>query len=292
MNPNDPFAPKPFPEVGSDSERPVFEAVGAALSAWEHSELHMALVFSHLVGDGDHSEAAYRAYGSAIAFSARADMVEAAADQALLAHPERDELVPKFRSALGLMRRAAARRNEIAHGAVFAYRVLKEKPEASGYCLFPGQYSSNKRHMSGEPKYVYSAGQILEYEAAFESLAGPVLEVLLQLNSRRNWLDRRRRREDEIKDAGLGPMHPGELLREFVVPSLEASGEAMERLPYRLRMSASTLADLLSEKRPVDAILASGLGKGLDTSPEFWLKLQARHDAATSAHDQEPLTSN
>ncbi|MDP2009020.1 MAG: hypothetical protein Q8K11_02470 [Phenylobacterium sp.] len=121
MNPNDSFAPEPFPETGSSSHQEIYLAVGAALSAWEHSELHLTLVFSHLIGDGAHSEAAFRAYGSAIAFSARADMVIAAADQVLAAHPERDELVPKFRHAINLIRRASTRRNEIAHGAAFAY---------------------------------------------------------------------------------------------------------------------------------------------------------------------------
>lgn len=282
MNPNDPFAPKPFPEVGSDSRDEIHMAVGAALSSWEHSELHLALVFSHLLGDGAHSEAAFRAYGSAIAFSARADMVAAAADQILATHPERNELEPNLRQAINLMRRASARRNEIAHGAAFAYCTLQSRPDAPGYCLFPGQYASNKRLLGGEPKYVYSAQQIDAYREGFESLAGPVLAVMMQLSSRRGWLDRRQRREEQYREQGLGPMHPGELLREIVIPSLEATGADLSKLPQRVRLSAVALRELLAEERSVDAEIADGLSKGLDTSPEFWLRLQARHDANRS----------
>lgn len=280
MNPNDQFAAKPFPDRGSQSHDDLHRAVGAALSAWEHGELHLALVFSHIVGDGAHSEAAFRAYGSAVAFSARADMVAAAADQAFNNHPEREELEPKFRQAIGLMRRASARRNEIAHGAVFAYCTLPSRPDAPGYCLFPGQYATNKRPLSGEPKYIYSAEQIDAYREGFESLAEPVLAVMMQLVSRRGWLDRRRRKEDQIRDSGLSPMHPGELLREVVIPSLVAGGADMSRLTSRVRLSREILDELLAEAKPVDAAIAEGLVKGLDTSPEFWLGLQARYDAA------------
>ena len=282
MNPNDPFAPQDFPDEGSASDRAIFSAVGAALSAWEHTEVHLALVFSHLVGDGVQSEAAFRAYGSAIAFSARADMVIAAAEQALSIHPERDELEPKFKAALALMRRASARRNEIAHGAVFAYCVMASRPQARGYCLFPGQYSTNKRFLSGEPKYVYSAEQIEAFAAGFESLGDPILAVMMQLVSRRGWLDRRRRREDEIRDAGLAPMHPGELLLEFVLPSIGPSGADLSRLAERLKMGRPVLEALLAEKAPVDTQIAEGLARGLDTSPEFWLRLQGRYDAGRS----------
>jgi plasmid maintenance system antidote protein VapI len=278
MNPNDPFEPKPLPDAGAATQREVFEAVGAALSAWEHSELHMALVFSHLVGDGAHSEAAYRAYGSAIAFTARAAMVEAASERALLEHPERDELAPKLKKAVELMRKASARRNEIAHGAVFAYCVLASRPDATGYCLFPGQYSRTKRFVTGEPKYVYSAQQIDAYRAAFESLAEPVLAVMMQLVSRRGWLDRTQKMEGQIKDAGLAPMHPGELLRETVVPSLEDSGEPREGLPGRFGMTPMEFDDLLAERRPIDPVAARGLAQGLGTSPDFWLNLQRTHD--------------
>ena len=57
---------------------------------------------------------------------------------------------------------------------------------------------------------------------------------------------------------GLKPMHPGEMLREDVLPALGKSKTEIARL---LGVSRQTLYDILDEKQPVTPGMALRLGK-------------------------------
>lgn len=74
----------------------------------------------------------------------------------------------------------------------------------------------------------------------------------------------------------IEPTHPGELLREDVLPEL---GFGKAELARRLKMSRQHLYDLLNAKRPVTAETAAKLGKLLGNGPGLWLRLQANYDA-------------
>ncbi|HKO07749.1 MAG TPA: HigA family addiction module antitoxin [Alphaproteobacteria bacterium] len=74
---------------------------------------------------------------------------------------------------------------------------------------------------------------------------------------------------------GLPPMHPGELLREDVVPALGRSRVEIARL---LGVSRQTLHAILTERAPVTPEMALRLGKLCGNGPELWLNLQARYD--------------
>lgn len=77
---------------------------------------------------------------------------------------------------------------------------------------------------------------------------------------------------------GLRPTHPGELLREDVVPAL---GRSKTAVAHALGVSRQTLYSLLEEKQPVTAQMAIRLGKLLGNGPEIWLRMQAAYDLAT-----------
>lgn len=70
---------------------------------------------------------------------------------------------------------------------------------------------------------------------------------------------------------GLPPTHPGELLREELVPAI---GLTQEALAGRLGVSRRTINEILGEKRSVSADMAHRLARLFDTTPEFWLGLQ------------------
>jgi addiction module HigA family antidote len=70
-------------------------------------------------------------------------------------------------------------------------------------------------------------------------------------------------------------MHPGELLREDVLPALGRSKVEIARL---LGISRQTLYDILAEKQPVTPGTALRLGKLLGNGPTLWLNLQRRYD--------------
>jgi antitoxin HigA-1 len=74
---------------------------------------------------------------------------------------------------------------------------------------------------------------------------------------------------------GLPPMHPGELLREDVVPALARPRAEIARL---LGISRQTLHSILTERTPVTPEMALRLGKLCGNGPELWLALQTRYD--------------
>lgn len=76
---------------------------------------------------------------------------------------------------------------------------------------------------------------------------------------------------------GLPSMHPGELLREDVVPSLGRTRAEIARL---LGVSRQTLHSILTERAPVTPEMALRLGKLCGNGPELWLNLQAQYDLA------------
>src|SRR5580692_7662193 len=81
---------------------------------------------------------------------------------------------------------------------------------------------------------------------------------------------------------GLKPMHPGEMLREDVLPALDKSKTEIARL---LGVSRQTLYDILDEKQPVTPGMALRLGKLLGNGPDLWIGLQRAYDLAMAKHD-------
>ena len=74
---------------------------------------------------------------------------------------------------------------------------------------------------------------------------------------------------------GLRPVHPGEMLREDVLPALARPKTEIARL---LGISRQTLYDILNEKQPITAHMALRLGKLCGDGPDIWLDLQKRYD--------------
>jgi addiction module HigA family antidote len=81
---------------------------------------------------------------------------------------------------------------------------------------------------------------------------------------------------------GLKPMHPGEMLREDVLPALGKSKTEIARL---LGVSRQTLYDILDEKQPVTPGMALRLGKLLGNGPDLWINLQRTYDLALAERD-------
>jgi len=79
---------------------------------------------------------------------------------------------------------------------------------------------------------------------------------------------------------GLRPTHPGELLREDVLPALRV---AKAQIARDLRVSRQQLYDILNEKKPVTPQMALRLAKLLGTSAESWLRMQHTYDLAMQA---------
>jgi addiction module HigA family antidote len=85
-------------------------------------------------------------------------------------------------------------------------------------------------------------------------------------------------------DPNCAPSHPGEILREDILPRLAVSRTALAR---HLDISRRTLSEILAERRPVTFEIAQRLGAALGTGTRFWLSLQAQYDF-WRAHEAEP----
>lgn len=81
---------------------------------------------------------------------------------------------------------------------------------------------------------------------------------------------------------GFPPMHPGELLREEIVPAL---GISKTELARNLGISRQVLYDILNEKAPVTAQMAVRLGKLCGNGPSLWINLQSAWDIAKAERD-------
>jgi antitoxin HigA-1 len=74
---------------------------------------------------------------------------------------------------------------------------------------------------------------------------------------------------------GLAPMHPGELLREEILPAVARPKTEIARL---LGISRQTLYDILNEKQPVTPAMALRLARMFGGNAESWTNLQRNYD--------------
>ncbi|MCY1534889.1 addiction module antidote protein, HigA family [compost metagenome] len=85
---------------------------------------------------------------------------------------------------------------------------------------------------------------------------------------------------------GMSPIHPGEILREEFLKPL---GIAPSALAGALHVPASTVSDIVRERRGITARMAFRLGRYFDTSAQFWMNLQTEYALATAYAGYEAM---
>lgn len=78
------------------------------------------------------------------------------------------------------------------------------------------------------------------------------------------------------------PTHPGELLREDVIP---VTGKSKSEIARMLGISRQHLHDILAERKPVSPEVAVRLAKLFGNTPLFWIRMQGAHDAWHAARE-------
>ena len=73
----------------------------------------------------------------------------------------------------------------------------------------------------------------------------------------------------------FAPSHPGEILREDVLPALNMT---VKKLADHLGVSRQSLSELLNERRSVSLEMAQKLGQAFQNGTRFWLALQMQFD--------------
>ena len=89
-----------------------------------------------------------------------------------------------------------------------------------------------------------------------------------------------------LRDPRRAPSHPGELLREDILPALRMT---QTEFAQRLGVSRLTVSELLHEKRALTPEMAARVAKLLRSSAAFWLRLQAARDLWEIDQDRERL---
>ena len=72
------------------------------------------------------------------------------------------------------------------------------------------------------------------------------------------------------------PTHPGELLREDVIPE---TGKSKAEIARMLGISRQHLHDVLAERKPVSPEVAVRLAKLFGNEPLLWIRMQGAYDA-------------
>ncbi|MCG8445316.1 MAG: HigA family addiction module antitoxin [Hyphomicrobiales bacterium] len=79
------------------------------------------------------------------------------------------------------------------------------------------------------------------------------------------------------RHSSIPPTHPGELLREVVLPAVDMS---KTDIAHALQISRQTLYDILNERQPVTAEMAVRFGKLFGNGPRLWINMQRAYDLA------------
>jgi addiction module HigA family antidote len=71
------------------------------------------------------------------------------------------------------------------------------------------------------------------------------------------------------------PCHPGEILREETLKSLNIT---VTEFAQKLGVSRQAISEIINEKRGISPSMAFRLAKALGTSAELWVNMQAAYD--------------
>lgn len=79
----------------------------------------------------------------------------------------------------------------------------------------------------------------------------------------------------ESGELAFKPPHPGEYLREDILPAL---GMNAATFANHLGVSRQAVSNLVNEKTNISTDMAVRLGQALQNGARFWLSLQMQHD--------------
>lgn len=88
------------------------------------------------------------------------------------------------------------------------------------------------------------------------------------------------------RKSGLPPVHPGEIIKEDILPAVGLSVTAAAKA---LGVSRQMLHDILAERKPLSAVMCLKVSRLFGSSPEVWMRLQAAYDLKKAAQDKKVM---
>ena len=84
----------------------------------------------------------------------------------------------------------------------------------------------------------------------------------------------------------MPPIHPGEIIREDILPSVGLSVTAAAKA---LGVSRQMLHAILAGRKPLSAVMCLKVARLFGGSPEVWMRLQATYDLKKSAKNKKVM---
>src|SRR6202140_5901890 len=78
---------------------------------------------------------------------------------------------------------------------------------------------------------------------------------------------------------GLPPVHPGEIIKEDILPSV---GLSVTAAATALGVARQMLHGILAGRKPLSAVMCRKVARLFGGSPEVWMRLQASYDLKKS----------
>lgn len=170
---------------GEDSVSPIHEAVGRALSKWEHAESGNIKLFQLLCETK--SFAACRAYGTLDSVFSRHNALKYAGEEFFKGRDKEDQSFLK--DLINTYNSAGEYRNKVAHG-------MAVQPHAYGYFLCPPSYASRRRKTPIPIEkwglgadYFYRVKEIDQIALRFEQILSATMSLVMYLNEKYSILD-------------------------------------------------------------------------------------------------------
>ena len=85
---------------------------------------------------------------------------------------------------------------------------------------------------------------------------------------------------------GLPPVHPGEIIKEDILPSVGLSVTAAAKA---LGVSRQMLHDILAARKPLSAVMCLKVSRLFGSSPEVWMRLQAAYDLKKAEQNKKVM---
>jgi addiction module HigA family antidote len=84
----------------------------------------------------------------------------------------------------------------------------------------------------------------------------------------------------------LPPVHPGEIIKEDILPS---AGLTVTAAAKALGVSRQMLHDILAQRKPLSAVMCLKLARLFGGSPEVWMRLQAAYDLKRTEQNKKVM---
>ena len=85
---------------------------------------------------------------------------------------------------------------------------------------------------------------------------------------------------------GLPPVHPGEIIKEDILPEVGLSVTAAAKA---LGVSRQMIHDILAGRKPLSALMCLKVARLFGSTPEFWMRLQADYDLKKAAQNKKVM---